>query len=318
MSEATSVLKPEAWEEYLQTLHRHFYETSADQCLLWVNPAQGDIFAEDSLVDQCRVRVPIRHPNFDVELSPYLVPLTLSKSRDADVFKVSVQAAWEAWTLSSLSAFNGQPIGGWVQSSVAPQAVARHWATHCHLHTVKHLNKLLRFHDPGVREWLWDTFSLSQRRQLLGHAEGIFAVGRNQDLIQHRLEVQTSQSGQAFTRLTPTDEQWEQVDNYAAVHKAWLECCVDDPQFRLLQAKKPRWQHEVFDALTQASMYGISDEQDRVLFAEHALTVGPNFHTHRKLQAVWKLTLAGEYYGGALEDISGHPAGQIQDYLSSD
>lgn len=318
MSEATSVVKPAAWEEFLQTLHRHFYETAADQCLLWVNPAQGDVFAEDTLVDELRVRVPISHPNFDVGLAPYLVPLTLSKSRDADVFKVSVQTAWEAWTVSSLSAFNGQPVGGWVQSSVSPQAVARHWATHCHLHTVKNLNRLLRFHDPGVREWLWDAFSLSQRSLLLGNAEGIFAIGRHQDLIHHRREVKTQANGQAFTRLTLTDEQWEQVDDYATVHKAWLECCGAYPEFRSLQAKKPHWQHEVFDSLTQASMYGINDAQDRVLFAAHALTLGANFHMHPKLQALWKLTLSGNFYGGALEDISGHPAEQIQDYLSSD
>lgn len=318
MSEATSVVKPEVWEEYLQTLHRHFYETAADQCLLWVNPAHGDVFGEDPLVEERRVRVPISHPNFNVELAPYLVPLTLSKSRDADVFKRSVQTAWEAWTLSSLSSFNGQPIGGWVQSSIAPQVLARHWATHCHLHAVKHLNKLLRFHDPGVREWLWATFSSAQRRQLLGNVESIFAIGRNQDLIQHRWEIQPQASAQAFTKLTLTEEQWEHVNNFATVHKAWLECCLADPKFRSVQAKKPHWEQGVYDALRQASIYGINDTQDRVLFAMHALTVGDDFHNHRKLQALWKLTQAGDYYGSALEDISGHPAEKIQDYLSSD
>ena len=60
------------WQIHLQTLRRQFYEEAGDRYFLWVNPAQGDPFAGDALVEERRVRVPIHHANFDVTLRPIL------------------------------------------------------------------------------------------------------------------------------------------------------------------------------------------------------------------------------------------------------
>ena len=200
----------EDWEQSLQALHKLFLEASDDTCLLWVNPAQGDPFEDDALARERRVPVPISHPRFDPRFAPYLLPLTLHRFADADIFKRSVQLAWQSWSLDSLNFANGQPIGGWVVTSRPPAELARHWADHCHLHLRGGLTKLLRFHDPSVREWLWPTLSPAQRRQLLG----------------------------------------------------------------------------------------------------------PDFHTDERLLPVWKLTAAGEFYGGAIEDVTQHAADQLHRYLT--
>jgi hypothetical protein len=302
------------WESSLQTLHKLFAEVSGDSCLLWVNPAQGDPFEDDALVQERRVRVPISHPRMDLRFAPYLVPLTLDSYEDADIFKRSVQLAWQSWSLDSLNFANGQPIAGWAVTSRPVQQLARHWATHCHLHQHGGLTQLLRFHDPGVREWLWPTLRPAQRRQLLGPATTLIGFDRQQALMFHEMDGgELSADGDGH--LTLDGLQWAQVEDYAALHAAWLQWCQraapgSAEKLPVLQEQR------IFSALSHASRYGIHDPQDRTLFALHALELGPDFHADQRLQAVWKLTATGEFYGGALEDVTKHAADQLHRYLT--
>lgn len=307
----------EPWQPHLQILHRQFYEHANDRCLLWVNPAQADPFADDPLVEARRVRVPIGHANFDLSFAPYLVPLDLGKSGDAEVFKRSVALAWSAWELDSLQAFNGQPVGGWIASDQPAPVLAQHWAANCHLHYVNGLTKLLRFHDPSVREWLWRTLTPQQQARLLGPARRVVAFDRRQALMTHALTAgapEVHDSPGAF-QLTPA--QWEQVDDYAAVHGAWLRWRSAVPDAAQGAASREDWEQAVFHALRAASAYGIADRQDRELFALHALQLGADFHEHAHLRPVWEMTRAGDCYGAACEDVSGQPADALQAYLHS-
>jgi hypothetical protein len=303
------------WQPHLQHLHRQFHQFAADQCLLWVNPAQGDPFEGNPLVAERRVRVPIVHLRFDVQFAPYLVPLDLSKSADAELFEASVRIAWEAWTWDSLQAFGGQPIAGWVIANGTPKALAQHWANNCHLHVFNRLGKLLRFHDPGVREWLWPTLSAIQQRQLLGPTQSLIAFDRQQNLMQQdQMGIEPSGPDEsASQRLTLSADQWEQVENYATVHAGWLAEYAEQPGRAATLAK--RWEQGVFAALRLASLHGIGDQDDRALFARHALQLGSDFHGNDRLQAVWQRTRAGDFYGGALEEVSGHAADQLHMYL---
>lgn len=325
MNQTSALALPKSWEGHLQTLHRQLCESADDQCLLWVDPAQGDPFAGNPLVEERCVRVPIAHPHFDVQFAPYLVPLNLSKSPDAELFKTSVHMAWEAWTMASLRACNGQAIAGWAVSKDTPKALAQHWADYCHIHKFNGLNKLLRFHDPSVREWLWPTLSPLQQRQLLGPAQRLIALSRQQNLMQQNAAGTAkdisadhlAKDESVSQKLTLTAAQWTQVENYATVHAAWLESCGRHPEYRAGLEQKKAWEQGIFAALQQASQYGIHDPQDRQLFAVHALQIGSDFHAHGKLQAVWKRTRAGDFYGGALEEESEHTADQLQTYLQN-
>lgn len=302
------------WESYLQTLHKLFTEVSSDQCLLWVNPAQGDPFENDALADERRVRVPISHPRMDLRFAPYLLPLTLSRFADADIFKRSVRLAWQSWNLDHLKLANGQPIAGWVVTPQPVQELARHWAADCHLHQHGGLTKLLRFHDPGVREWLWSTLRPVQRRQLLGPAATLIGFDRQQALMFHEMNSSDLDSD-GLGQLTLDTVQWAQIEDYAVLHTAWL-------QWRTKTSSEPTQvspvvqEQRIFGSLSYASRYGIHDSQDRTLFALHALELGPEFHADVRLTRVWKLTAAGEFYGGALEDVTGYAADQLQQYLT--
>ena len=308
----------EPWQPHLQELHRQFFEKSGDRCLLWVNPAQGDPFSDEQLVDERKVRVPIRHANFELKLASYVVVLDLSKSRDADIFKRSAAIAWQAWEQGNLQAFNGQAIGGWVASDQSAQSLALHWATNCHIHSVNGLTKLLRFHDPGVREWLWPALTTKQQERLLGPAKFVIAFNRNQKLMAHALTSGvTKASDDNIGKLLLTLAQWEQVGDYAVLHSAWLRCCLSIPAFRQILTTQTCWERRIFAALHVAYEYGIYDSQDRELFATHAILLGADFHEHEKMHPVWEKTRTGNYYGAACEDVSARPVDQLQDYLHS-
>jgi hypothetical protein len=297
----------------VDSLLRYFHDVADDKCLLWVNPAQSDPFETAPLVEEHRVRVPINHPRFDVQRAPYLVPLSLTKSAHTDLLTESVERAWRAWTIESLSAFCGQPIAGWVAARAPGQAIANHWARRCHLHRRQGLSKLLRFHDPGVREWLWTTLTEQQRHAVLGPADSLLAIGRGHSAQRHARSTVFNEAD-VLPGLVLDEKQWAQVDDYATVHAAWIAwSAVPDKGDKL----PPNWEQGVFSALAHAASYGVRDPQDRELFAMHALQLGSGFHLTQRMRPVWERTLAGHYYGSALEEVIAQPADRLHSYMKS-
>jgi hypothetical protein len=305
------------WQACVQAMHAHVHDTANDYCLLWVNPAQTDVFADNPWVQENRVRVPITHPRFDVKFAPYLVALDLSKRTGPDLLEQSVQAAYRAWELPSLQTYSGQPIAGWVLTKGTASALASHWASHTHLHAVDGLIKLLRFHDPSVREWLWSSFTPQQQALLLGPATELIGINRQQRVMQHQLAAPVQTTDNKKLRLT--EDQWQQVEDYAAVHEAWLLQATEIARTgNLLEWRKSlpaRWQDALLKALQSATQYGIATVQDRVLFACHALQMGAEFHVHSLLKEVWTKTKSGDFYGGALEEVTRCPAHTLAAYL---
>lgn len=298
------------WNEHLQQLHGLFFESAEDRCLLWINPAQGDPFAEDPLVQERKVRVPIAHLRFDLKFAPYLVPLELHRHADADILQRSVQMAWDAWDTDSLRAANGQPVAGWVMTDAEPAMLAQHWASNCHLHVDKQLHKLLRFHDPGVREWLWPALSPEQQQLLLGPANTLIGFGRDRRLMYHHRDAAQA-ARKVAGRLVLSPQQWEQIDDYAVIHAAWLNSLA------ALDGDRSIRPVDVLSALQQATRYGIRDPQDRVVFAGHALQIGASFHDDERLRAVWSRTRDGDFYGGAVEEVTGQAVDRLPQYLAS-
>jgi len=302
---------PPAWQTLLKQLHCHFDGLSQYQCLLWVDPAKADPFEGNPVVEQSRVRTPIRHPRFDPVRAPYVVPLDLSRSADAEVFRDSVELAWLSWGSEHLGAMCGQPICGWVSTDANAKVLTGHWGRHCHLHIQPRQAKLLRFQDPGVREWLWPALSEIQQRAILGPAAEICAIGRGQGLIHHRAANRTVASPQdVYPALQLKQVQWDQVEDYATVHAAWL-AWRNSERADPFVVHKPGWERPVLDALAQATRLGLRDAPDRELFALHALQLGAGFHHHPQLTDVWRKTQAGDFYGSAIEEVTGRPADQL-------
>ncbi len=289
------------WQRHVEYLHEHFYDTANGQCVVWVNPAQFDPFEGNALVDEIRVKLPIRHPRYDPDSGPYLVALDLARSTHADVLRESVELAWNAWSKEWLGTLSGQPIAGWVATQSDAKALAAHWATRCHVHMRGTLSKLLRFHDPSVREWLWPSLNTEQKRALLGPATSLFSIGREQVLLQHTIDAGMRASA-PFPALILSEAQWKQVEDFATAHAAWLNW-IAEPDALPKGRPDAGWENPVFFALSHATSYGILDWRDRELFALHVLQLGGSFHDSKQMLPVWAQTRAGASYGRAIEQV---------------
>lgn len=306
-------------EAHIDALLQRLQDVSTGQCLLWIDPAQQDVFCGHALVEERRIRVPIKHANFDPALAPYLVPLNITKYDDAELFGQSVRLAWQAWQIPSLLAGNGQPVCGWVVCAAPAAELAAHWGQRCSLHRVGTQRMRLRFHDPSVREWLWPTLNSTQRQQLLGPAQALWSIGRQDQILKHAHVSNTPRQNEDGAALVLTDTQWSQVNDYATLHGAWLDYCqLSESHRRILSREQPNWLADALNALQQASHFGIADPQDRRLFAFHALQLGAAFYQHPKLQAVWQRTRQGEFYGGALEDAMQQSSDQLAGFLEKE
>jgi hypothetical protein len=214
----------------------------------------------------------------------------------------------------------GQPICGWVSTSTTAKRVAGHWGRHCHLHLRQRETKLLRFHDPGVREWLWPCLRETQQRALLGPAAAVHAIGREQLLTYQSCAKDvgaTSIGGDApgeYRALLLDQQQWDELEDYAVVHAAWLTWRTSRSG-RLTVVQAPGWERHILQALRHATRFGLRDSTDRELFALHALQLGAGFYQNTLLQEVWRKTEAGDFYGNAIEEITGRPADQLNAFI---
>jgi hypothetical protein len=285
-------------DKLIEQLRAQIQTKSAGKCLLWVDPAQQDPYEDDKSVGQRRVRITINHTHFAQHRTPYLVPLDLMVPGDADLFYDSVERAWLGWDIRRLRARHGQSICGWVVTKTSAETLANHWGRRCHIHGHRYKCKLLRFQDPGVREWLWPTLSEVQRHALLGYAACVFAIGRDQGLLCH----ESASDDIPSDRFELDDQQWQQVGNYATIHAAWLACTVVDPH-GFHSSFSPAVLLAVLIALDQATHYGVTQPSERALYGRHALQLGSRFHVHGRMQAVWEQTRTGHYYGSAVEQV---------------
>lgn len=292
-------------QNVIDTLRDEISLAAGGKCLLWVNPAQRDPYADHALAATRRVRVPIANGLFARELAPYFVPLDLTAPADAGLFTDSVQRAWQGWTMESLKASRGHEICGWITTQCAPGQLASHWGRYCHLHGHGGKLKLLRFHDPGVREWLWPTLEETQKQPLMRHASCLYEIGRDHALLRHAC-TQGAATASAFNL---TARQWQQVDGYAAVHAAWLACPAAQ--------RTPFFEQVVLEALSHAAGLGVTQDTERALYALHALQLGSRFHKDACMQGVWEQTRAGNYYGSAIEDTFACPANELHLHWTS-
>jgi hypothetical protein len=149
----------------------------------------------------------------------------------------------------------------------------------------------------------------------MGPAIEIVSIGRTQELVHHGLHSDR-ETLDSFPRLHIQQAQWNQIDDYAALHAAWLDWRRSTTDTATV-AKEAGWECSILRALAQASDLGIRDAVDRELFALHALQLGHDFHRSATLDEVWQKTRTGEFYGSAVESVTGRPADQLASWLQA-
>lgn len=217
------------WKSEHEALRTVCHEQGNDQCLLMVNPTQYDVFADNEFVQDHKVIVPIEHPRFDLKSAPYLVPLDLKQKEETEILQYSVQLAYEDWSQENLEAFLGQSICGWALTQTPAKEVATYWAKNTFVHRHNNLDKLLRWHDPGVRDWLWPLLYIEQRHQLIGPVEYMYSINRQQTLT---YQAQPREAPSSTGPLQLSETQWQAVENFALLHAAWVSAWVEDEHFK--------------------------------------------------------------------------------------
>lgn len=303
------------WNGALQQLHREIHQHGDGRCFVWVDPAQGepDLGENDPGL---RVSVPIAHPHYDQRLAPYLVPLNLGRFNDDCVLAASLELAWTAWSVPFLMARRGQPISGWIISDRSAREVAAYWGRRCYLHFVQGRTHMLRFHDPGVRNMLWQDLDDRQRALLLHPVKALFSLNRHQALESFSAPSTTSAGEDAAVsnrldeQLRLSAHQWQRVNDYATVHAAWSYLVGEG-----LISRDVAVTEALRNSLGAASSYGITSADDRMLFLVCGLRHGIGFHSHARMADVWRRTADGEALVDAVEAVSGRPFEQLSSYL---
>jgi hypothetical protein len=263
------------WTSHFEKLLSICHEQGNGQCILMINPAQRDLFAENDFVQKQKVIVPIEHPRFDPKFAPYLVPLNITDDQQREIVQHSVQAADEDWSLDNLEAFGGQSVCAWVLTQAPIEQLAQYWAKTTFIHRHNNLDKLLRWHDPSVREWLYPLLNPAQINQLLGPADLLYSMGRKQTLIVHAKTRDTSPLP-AHLQLNPA--QWQAVESFALLHAGWVKACSDNDDFRERFTKEYHLTQPYVDSLEAAKQMGIEGEAHLEQFAKLAWLYEPDFY----------------------------------------
>lgn len=260
---------------HFETLLNICHEQGNDQCVLMINTAQFDLFAEDEFVQKHKVIVPIAHPRFDQKYVPYLVQLNITDESQAAILQRSVDQAYEDWSLDNLEAFGGQAICAWVLTKAPIEQLAQYWAKTTFVHRHNNQDKLLRWHDPSVREWLYPILSPAQIDQLLGPADQLYSMGRKQKLIDH---TKTRDTSPLPPHLQLNVVQWQAIESFALLHAGWVQACIEYDDFRERFTQEYHPIRLYVDSLETAKQLGIEGEEHLKQFVKLAWQYGPDFY----------------------------------------
>jgi Domain of unknown function (DUF4123) len=260
---------------HVETLLNICHEQGDDQCVLMINTAQFDPFAEDEFVQKNKVIVPIAHPRFDQKYAPYLVQLNITDESQAAILQRSVDRAYEDWSFDNLEAFGGQAICAWVLTKEPVEQLAEDWAKTTFVHRHNNVDKLLRWHDPSVREWLWPMLHQSQQSQLLGLAERLYSIGRKQHLI---VQSKPQEAVPNTAHLELNQIQWQAIENFALLHAGWVQACIEYDDFRERFTQEYHPIQPYVDSLEVAKQLGIEGEEHLKQFVKLAWQYGPDFY----------------------------------------
>lgn len=244
---------------------------------------------------------------------PWITPLSVDRASNSHALQLSVKEALDELQPASLAQGLGRRIGGWLVSEADSIGIAMHLARLMVQTSASGQRMLLRVHDSAVLWVLWAVLTPSQHRSLLGPLRHWFILDPSGQLIR----LDHPPAGQADTDaaadpapLHLTAAQWLDVMNIQAFNAALAKWTAQsmaahavpiDPQ-RLYTAAQT-----LITALRRARNWGISDDTDLTLFAQHALQHGAQFDSHPHVKELLARCNSRqsdfEYYSAAVESL---------------
>ncbi|OCG22836.1 hypothetical protein A9G22_06415 [Gilliamella sp. App2-1] len=229
------------------------------------------------------------HPMFNIQNVPVLLPFNLNEQ--IEILKQLIQLSFQETRTKALLSGKGRAICGWLFSNEKIQDLSDYIANLCiQKHSMSFNYYLLRIYDPAVLSSLLSLI-LPQIKDKILSATTCWAV-LNGDGVLECYKAAKIRWEFVVHRLGLNNQEMKDIANIGIENQTLIKYrhkYKNQPRYHEAQARE-----HIRKALLIANQYQLNDEQDKVLFALHYLTIGSEFHRTPKVAALLKEK--GTYY----------------------
>ncbi|KFA59782.1 hypothetical protein A9G34_07100 [Gilliamella sp. Choc4-2] len=215
------------------------------------------------------------HPMFNTKNVPALLLLDLKQDDQIQLLKQSIKLSFQETNTKSLLSGKGRAICGWLFSNEKGEELSHYLANLCiQKDAITHRYSLLRLYDPAVLSSVLSLILPQIRDKILG-ATTCWAI-LNGDGLLTCYKASTVRRQFTVHRLGLDDKEMQHIANIGLENQTLLryrDNKINQPRYHEDQARE-----YIRNALTLCDQYQLTDEQDKILFAMHYLTIGSEFH----------------------------------------
>ncbi|TDB44171.1 DUF4123 domain-containing protein [Photorhabdus khanii] len=225
----------------------------------------------------------ITHPRFESRYSPWLIPLDLNRSEDADLLALSVMQALQESDPAELMARRGRMVCGWLFSASPALAIARHIGMTA-VQTLSSVRQIvLRFYDPTVNNAIWPLLDSWQRSRLLGPLTDWYLTDGDGQLL-YRDNTQSAREQYTFS-LALAPEKVKEIIWAGPMNRAL--CRYRQVHRNQLRRPESEARHIMLALLRRVTArYAFNAVQDLETCALHGLLYHPEIDLHPRIQSL--------------------------------
>ncbi|AWK43790.1 DUF4123 domain-containing protein [Photorhabdus laumondii] len=225
----------------------------------------------------------IKHHHFESRYSPWLVPLDINRSEDAELLALSVTQALQEADPAELIAGRGRMVCGWLFSASPASAIAHHIGMMAVQSVSFQPQVMLRFYDPAVNNAIWPVLDSWQRSRLLGPLTDWYLIDGDGQLL-HRDNAESAQELYIFS-LSLTAEQVEEMAWSGPMNRALRR--YRQAHREQLRRTERESLHIMLALLRRVTArYAFDMAQDLESCALHGLLYHPEIDLHPRIQSL--------------------------------
>ncbi|OCG16118.1 hypothetical protein A9G24_05030 [Gilliamella sp. App6-5] len=213
------------------------------------------------------------HPMFNIKNVPALLLFNLNEQ--IEILKQLIQLSFQETRTKALLSGQGRAICGWLFSNKKIQILSDYIANLCiQRHPITYCYYLLRLYDPAVLNSVLSLI-LPQIKDKILSATTCWAV-LNGDGVLECYKAAKIRWEFVVHRLGLNNQEMKNIANISIENQTLIK-------YRHKYKNQPRYHEDqareyIRNALTLCNQYQLTDEQDKILFAMHYLTIGSEFH----------------------------------------
>lgn len=227
-----------------------------------------------------------RHPMFNNKNTPSLLPINREDKNLYHILKKTILLSYQEIKPDWLLSGQGRAICGWLFSNKPIEIVSNYLAKLCiQKNRINDGEYLLRLYDPSVLNAISGLFLPQIRDKVFAETTGWFILNGDGMLVCHTA-VENHHQIMPY-RLGLIEEEKNKIANIGIENQTLLK-------YRSILRNQPRLSEDqariqIRMAIEIAEKYQLNDEQDKVLFALHYLTIGSKFYQTPKIVELLKI-----------------------------